>query len=152
MSEQPKKLYRSKTDRIIAGVCGGLAEYVNVDPIIIRAAFLALLFYKGFGFIVYIILAIIVPEATGERIETDRKEKIQEFAEGIATQAQSLAQEMKQNQGWLANRRNMFGVVLIVFGLVAIAETLLPYQWMQWELIWPVLVIAIGVYMIIKKG
>lgn len=58
-----KKLYRSKTDRKIAGVCGGLAEYFNVDPIIIRIIAVILLLPGGLpGFIPYVILWIVVPE------------------------------------------------------------------------------------------
>lgn len=58
-----KKLYRSKTDRKIAGVCGGLAEYFGVDPTIIRVIAVLLLLPGGFpGFLAYIILWIVIPE------------------------------------------------------------------------------------------
>lgn len=58
-----KKLFRSRTDRMIAGICGGLAEYWNVDTSIIRLGFVALLFVSGGGIILaYIAGAIIVPE------------------------------------------------------------------------------------------
>jgi phage shock protein C len=57
-----KKLYRSRTDRMIAGVCGGLATYFNVDPVIIRVIAVILLLPGGFpGFIPYMVLWIIVP-------------------------------------------------------------------------------------------
>lgn len=58
---QPKRLYRSRKDRVIGGVCGGLAEYFGVDPLAIRLAFLLLLFFGG-GLILYIIFWIIVPQ------------------------------------------------------------------------------------------
>ena len=56
------KLYRSVSDRMIAGVCGGLGTYLNVDPIFIRLLFILLLFGSNFGFLLYLILWIIVPE------------------------------------------------------------------------------------------
>jgi len=57
-----KRLYRSTTDRKIAGVCGGLAEYFKIDPTIIRVIFFILLLPGGFpGFIPYVILWLIVP-------------------------------------------------------------------------------------------
>lgn len=59
--KQPKRLYRSRKDRVIGGVCGGLAEYFGVDPLVIRLAFLLLLFFGG-GLILYIIFWIIVPQ------------------------------------------------------------------------------------------
>ena len=56
-----KKLYRSTTDQMIAGVCGGLADYINIDPTIVRLIFV-ILFLMGTGdFWIYIILWAIVP-------------------------------------------------------------------------------------------
>lgn len=58
-----KRLYRSRDDRMIAGVCGGLAEYFNVDPVIVRIIFFILLLPGGLpGLLPYIILWIVVPE------------------------------------------------------------------------------------------
>lgn len=59
---QPKRLYRSSTDKQIAGVCGGLGKYLDIDPTIIRLAFVALLIVGGQGLLLYIILAIVIPE------------------------------------------------------------------------------------------
>jgi len=68
MSET-KKLYRSREDRQIAGVCGGLAEYLNTDTTIIRLLFVVLTLMGGPGLIVYIVLAIVVPEAPEEKLK-----------------------------------------------------------------------------------
>jgi phage shock protein C len=57
-----KKLYRSKKNRKIAGVCGGIAEYFDIDPIIIRLITLILVLSAGGGLIAYIIAWIVVPE------------------------------------------------------------------------------------------
>ncbi len=57
-----KKLYRSVEDKKIAGVCGGLGEYFDIDPTIIRLIWLAMLFAVGSGVLAYIIAWIIVPE------------------------------------------------------------------------------------------
>lgn len=57
-----KKLYRIKEDRKIAGVCGGLGEYFDIDPTIIRLLWLALLFAAGSGVLAYIVAWIIIPE------------------------------------------------------------------------------------------
>ncbi len=57
-----KKLYRSSSDKMIAGVCGGLGQYFGVDPTLIRLIFaLLVLFGVGSGIILYIILAIVMP-------------------------------------------------------------------------------------------
>ncbi len=61
-----KKLYRSSTDRKIAGVCGGLGEYFNVDPTIIRVIFFILLLPGWLpGFLPYVILWIVIPVQPG---------------------------------------------------------------------------------------
>lgn len=62
MSQEIKKLYRSKSDRKIAGVCGGLGVYLNADSTIIRAIFVLMALFSGIGIILYIALAIITPQ------------------------------------------------------------------------------------------
>ena len=64
-----KRLYRSKKDKMLAGICGGLAEYFDVDPSLVRLATVLLCLYAGTGLLVYIIAAIIIPEAPFEWIE-----------------------------------------------------------------------------------
>jgi phage shock protein C len=61
MSNEPKRLYRSRSERMIAGVCGGLAEYFGIDPTLVRLAFIVALFY-GPGPLAYLIMMIVVPE------------------------------------------------------------------------------------------
>ncbi|MFA5075487.1 MAG: PspC domain-containing protein [Candidatus Babeliales bacterium] len=56
-----EKLYRSRTDKKIAGVCGGLAKYFDVDPVIIRLVWLLFVLFGGSGLIIYIIAWIIIP-------------------------------------------------------------------------------------------
>ena len=63
MSTEVKKLYRSRTDRMIAGVCAGLGDYLNIDPTVVRLLFVLGFFLTGPGILIaYLILAIIVPE------------------------------------------------------------------------------------------
>ena len=57
-----KKLYRSSTDKVIGGVCGGIAEYFEVDATIIRLLLVALVLFGGSGLLLYIIAWIIMPE------------------------------------------------------------------------------------------
>jgi len=57
-----KKLYRSKTDRKIAGVCGGLGQYLDIDPVIVRLAWVIFTLAGGAGLLAYIIAWIIIPE------------------------------------------------------------------------------------------
>ena len=57
-----QKLFRSSSDRMIAGVCGGLGKYFSVDSTIVRLVFLLLLIFGGAGFLLYLILWVVVPD------------------------------------------------------------------------------------------
>ena len=57
-----KKLYRSQTDKKLCGVCGGLAEYLNMDPTIIRLLWILAVCCAGCGLLAYIIAALVMPE------------------------------------------------------------------------------------------
>jgi phage shock protein C len=58
---QTRKLYRSRTDRKLAGVCGGLAHYFNLDATLIRVLFVVLAVLGGAGLVIYLVMWIIVP-------------------------------------------------------------------------------------------
>jgi len=60
--DSTRKLYRSKTDRKVAGVCGGLAQYFNIDATLIRVLFVVLAVFGGAGLVLYLALWIIVPK------------------------------------------------------------------------------------------
>jgi len=60
---EKKKLYRSVVDRKIAGVCGGLAEYLGLDPLLVRILMVVLALVSGVGVLFYILVWILVPEA-----------------------------------------------------------------------------------------
>jgi len=76
MSTEYKRLYRSRRERMIAGVCGGLAEYFSIDPTLVRLFFVFTALLGGPGLIAYIVMMIVVPEeplaesATVEPVES----------------------------------------------------------------------------------
>nr|WP_242859331.1 PspC domain-containing protein [Caloramator mitchellensis] len=57
-----KKLFRSKTDRMVAGVCAGIAKYFDIDPTIIRLMWVFIVMFGGAGILAYIICWIVIPE------------------------------------------------------------------------------------------
>lgn len=64
---EPRKLYRSDTNRIFAGICGGLGEYFNVDPVPIRVVWLLIVIFTGFfpGILAYVLAIFIIPRKNG---------------------------------------------------------------------------------------
>ncbi len=64
MSTDYKKLYRSRTNRMVSGVCGGLGEFANVDPTLVRLLFAAgTIFSGGILLLVYLVMIFVIPEA-----------------------------------------------------------------------------------------
>lgn len=133
MPDEAKKLYRSSTDRILAGVCGGLANYFKIDPIIIRGAFVLLALADGVGVVLYVVLALIVPnEPTG-------------YSSTVANQP--IIRRISSEQA-----RNYLGIGIILVGLIALAQQFFPYRWLDWGLLWPSAVIIFGIYLLSRKA
>ena len=81
-SPNPKRLYRSRTDSVLGGVCGGIAERYGWDPILVRIISLILLFTVGFALPVYIVMWMIVPKAPWVRAPLTPEED--EFWRGVS--------------------------------------------------------------------
>ena len=64
-----KKLYRSKTDRKLAGVCGGAARYFGIDPTIVRLLWALAIICAGAGVLAYIVCALVIPEEPDDYVE-----------------------------------------------------------------------------------
>jgi len=90
-----KKLYRSKKDKMIAGICGGIAEYFDVDSTLIRLLTVIFVLLGGAGFVVYIIAWIIIPE-TPEQVSDDKFDKREEPKEKIKKETEKVVEEVKE--------------------------------------------------------
>lgn len=93
-----KKLYRSETDIMVGGVCGGLAEYFNIDSTIIRLIFVLILLSGGSGILVYIVLWIVLPTQSSVDLPSDEvvnqnakeiKEKVKSSSKGVRRSVKS---------------------------------------------------------------
>lgn len=132
-------LYRSKQNRMIAGVAGGMAEYANLDVALMRLVWVLAFFAGGVGFLAYIICWIIVPESTGENREN---------TENDYNDVGQLTVNPSQR---IARRRNA-GLILIVLGIMFLIKNFLP--WYYWNKGWPLILVAVGLYILLanKKG
>jgi len=78
VSNEPKRLYRSRDDRWLAGICGGIGAYFGLDPTLIRVLFALFALAVGGGILLYILLWIIIPlepEATGEAVHDPEEDE-----------------------------------------------------------------------------
>lgn len=127
-----KKLYRSRDNQTISGVCAGFAEYFNVDPTIIRILFVIALFQWGFGVLAYIICTIIIPVSP----ISNSNEYIYDDTTNYPSSFNSKT------------TRIIIGIFLVVIGVISILEKL--FNWFDFDLIWPITLISIG-FLILTK-
>ncbi|MDY0097382.1 MAG: PspC domain-containing protein [Candidatus Dojkabacteria bacterium] len=90
-----KKLFRSETDKMIGGVCGGLAEYFNIDSTIVRLIFVLIVVYGGTGLVLYIILWIVMP--TQSTMDLSSEEVMASNAKEIKQKAKKVVNEVKSD-------------------------------------------------------
>jgi len=89
------RLYRSEKDKIIGGVCGGIAEYLNIDPVIVRILFALAVISEGFGLMLYIILWIVLPSE--DSINKDHNEVVQENTKEIKDNVVKATKGIRKN-------------------------------------------------------
>ena len=132
-------LSRSKHNKMIAGVAGGMAEYASVDVALMRLIWVLAFFAGGVGFLAYIICWIIIPESSVE----DNQQ-----SSGYNTETDLQADNSSQRTA----RRNNAGLLLIGLGLIFLIKNFLP--WHYWNKGWPLIIVAAGLYILLanKKG
>lgn len=130
-----KRIYRSRKESMIAGVCGGLGEYFDLDPIIFRIIFVLLIFAGGAGIIAYIIAWIIIPEVP----ETQALGKEAK----VSPTPGATAEESKPEKAKLLG-----GLILITVGTIFLLSNL--FDWFSLGRFWPAALIVIGIIIILK--
>lgn len=135
-----KKWYRSRKDKMIGGVAGGLAEYFEVDPTIVRILFVVGLFL-GAGFLAYILLWIIVPE---EPVGTESASQNTANPETTDTGTENNSEKATRTEV-RKNRTNIFGALLVILGVLLLID-----NFVRFHAFWPLLLILIGVGILLK--
>ncbi len=134
-----QRLYRSRTNKVLAGVCGGYAEYFDVDPVIIRILFVLLTVFGGSGILLYIASVFIVP-----------KRPLQEIPEQQQSDNSSAAIASP------SSFRYLLGAILVVVGIFLLIENLGFFSLSDFldsslEYIFPILLIIAGMAVIYHK-
>lgn len=169
-----KMLSRSREDRILAGICGGLGEYLEFDPVIIRVAFVVAGFIGGSGVVLYALLWLVIPEASKgktkprsilqELIEQnmEKKEETAKKAETKASQEEAAESDWKETvaeevtelkKEWKRRESDgrgslVGGLVLLTLGVLFLAQNFLDFDFGK---LWPVLLVVIGLGILIKS-
>lgn len=142
-----KKLYRDDQDKMIGGVCKGLADYFDIDVSIVRAIFLLFLVLKGGGVLIYIILMIVLPKKPVAFFNPGVDYTVP--PQGEPTQPFAFEPKPKRKSG---NVGLIVGLLLIFFGLILTLDefNLIP----NWDFshLWPVPLVVIGLVLIFSSG
>jgi len=151
------KLYRSKKDCVIGGVCGGIAEYFDIDTTLVRLLAVLVFFFGGSGIIAYIIGWIIIPQNPNGNTEDNSenkgeiKGKIKKGADKANKKVEENLPEERSKGNSERNRNIILGIILIIVGLAFMGTTLFPWiTWIAWGTFWPVIIIVVGLVIMIR--
>ena len=166
----PRRLYRSRRDRQLAGVAGGMAEYLEIDPTVVRILWILSIFLGGFGILLYIIMAFIVPldprglpgpgggswQAPGPSGTSPDGGGADTGAgpdgvapDGTAAPYWTVPDQRSDARGGRGGL--IIGVMLIVFGAIALANILLP-GWALGVALGPAFLVALGIALLVGSA
>lgn len=176
MSAQPDRRLERPADRVIAGVCHGLGDYFDIDPVIVRIVFVLLAVLGGAGVLAYLVLWIVMP-AEGSHVPVG--------AAGVGTGFRTMASELKDvgrdfagsmgasspppppppfayatppgpargaHRTYRHDRGiSILGVALVVVGVWLLLGNLGVLDWASARYVWPVALVALGLLLVVRR-
>ena len=136
------RLMRSTSDRMLAGVCGGLAAYLGIDTILVRLAFLLLIPASGLGLLTYLTLWLLMPEegTSGKSAGDIVQENVNQMGETISDSARRVGDH---SQG-----PTLLAVFFILLGLYFLLQNM---GWFGGAMLGPLLLVALGIYVLMRR-
>lgn len=134
-----KRLFRSVRNKVITGTAAGIAEYLDIDPVLVRIGFVLLTVFHGMGILIYITCAIVMP----------REDVAAEPVTSADPAVQVENPELKPARGKVkAGARTIFGVVLIILGGIMLLDNFVPS--VDFEDIFPFLLLVAGGWLLLR--
>jgi phage shock protein PspC (stress-responsive transcriptional regulator) len=151
-----RRLYRCRHDQRIAGVASGVAEYFDADPTIVRILWVLSIFVGGFGLLLYIAMALIVPLepeqgfiGTGSQADAPTDEMTGEAAVAGPTGWQQPPSGHRHASHRGQGRGTLFvGMALVLFGALALVDAYLPAWADHGRFLWPAFILGIGAILV----
>lgn len=134
------RLYRSRSDRMLFGVAGGLARYLRIDPSIVRIVWVLLAFAAGTGILLYIVAAVLIPEEPADDVPASASAPIG-AARGPATDR--LPNARRDSAGGAI----LLGVILVLVGGWLLVERFLPA--LEGRVLWPAILVVLGLALVL---
>jgi len=142
-----KQLYRSESNRILGGVCGGLGEFLGIDPVFIRIFFILWTVLGEFSVLIYLILWVVVPSYS--KSESDQKFRSEDLGVRIREVVDEIRILVRQPSPELITYA---GVGLIGWGVYYLLRRF-GFPWIPWNFtpyLWPAFLIIAGVFVLIR--
>ena len=148
MDQQRQRLHRSPDNRFLFGVAGGLAEFFDVDPVLIRLGWVLLTVATvGIAALAYVVLAVITPKS---RQPVPGEGKSASDGPGDASESPP---ESGVEDGLPRRQvaRNVFGVGLILVGTIILLGNMGVFDSVRWDIVWPVAIVVLGVTILLPS-
>jgi len=157
-----RRLYRCRHDRRLAGVASGVAEYFEVDPSIVRVLWFLSIFLGGMGLFLYVAMALIVPlepevgfapggapvgDASGAAA-TGPAGTVPGDSAAAPVNWQAMPSEHRHARRGTGRATTWFGIILVLFGALALIDALLPAWADSGRFLWPAFIVGIGVILV----
>ena len=141
LSEE-KRLLRSRSDRIIGGVCSGLAQYFTIDPWLVRVLFI-LLAFNGLGILVYMVMWVLVPDEASREFKGD--DAVRSNLEDIEAQARRFGESISHS----GRGSVVLGIILVGVGALFMLQRFVPG--ISPGVLWPIVLIAVGLFILLAR-
>lgn len=138
-----ERLYRSRREKMLGGVCGGLAEYFKADVLLVRLLAIVALF-SGIGVLAYLIAWIIIPVNPFQD-----NGAIYRSADADAVYRGTASDAAYKDPARSKERKMIGGIILVVLGLLFLMDSWLPH-WFSFGKMWPVLLVLVGAAILLR--
>ena len=145
------RLERSHANRVISGVCGGIAEYLDIDATFVRVVMVILAFPFGVGVLIYFVLLFLMPNP-GEATPFVRSSGTEQPTVVDPANPMAPAAPRAVDPVAVERRRNGIGLLLVAVGVVFLLGNVGAFRFIDWHYIWPLVIIALGVYLVAQRS
>lgn len=147
---ESRRLMRSRSDRILGGVCSGLARYFNTDPLLIRLLFVLITLAQGAGILLYILLWVLMPE---EGVETPPAggQVVKAGIEGVKQDVARVAEQVRTNAPEAHRQGAWLGALIVGVGMYLLAVNTGVFWWWDWKIGGPVLLMIVGLFLVLRR-
>jgi phage shock protein PspC (stress-responsive transcriptional regulator) len=144
-----RRLYRDELNKMVGGVCEGIADYLDIDPTIVRVLFLVALIAKGSGVLLYIILWIVLPKKVDY---TFKQPEVDYTVPPVQPEAESASPFTYQPVKRKSNFSLIAGLLFIVLGAVLLLDEYNILPDFDFEHLWPITIVVVGLALIFTSG